>query len=116
MIHEFGWAWDDWDRIAAGIVAGHINECGAQASGGNCLVDWWSIPDLASVGYPIIEAAPDGTFVVTKHEGTGGRITAATVKEQLVYEMGDPKSYITPDAVADFTTIRWTRRGPTGCG
>ncbi|CAN5848753.1 hypothetical protein BH23GEM6_BH23GEM6_26830 [soil metagenome] len=108
MIHEFGWDWDDFDRIAAGIVAGHINECGAQASGGNCLIDWRDIPDLASVGYPIIEAFPDGSFVVTKHSGTGGRITAATVKEQLLYEMGDPKSYITPDAVADFTTISLT--------
>ena len=105
MIHEFGWAWDDYDRIAAGIVAGHINECGAQASGGNCLVDWRNIPDLALVGYPIVEAAPDGTFVVTKHPHTGGRISVATVKEQLLYEMGDPKSYITPDAIADFTTI-----------
>ncbi len=106
MIHEFGWEWDDFDRIGAGIVAGHINECGAQASGGNSLVDWRSVPDLANVGYPIIEARPDGSFVVTKHAGTGGRIDVATVKEQLVYEMGDPRSYITPDAVADFTTIQ----------
>jgi hypothetical protein len=106
MIHEFGWAWDDHDRIAAGIVAGHINECGAQASGGNCLVDWRNVPNLASIGYPIVEAHADGSFVVTKHGGTGGRISTATVKEQLLYEMGDPKSYITPDAVADFTTIQ----------
>jgi hypothetical protein len=112
MIHEFGWDWDDFDRIAAGIVAGHINECGAQASGGNCLIDWRDIPDLAQVGYPIIEAFPDGSFVVTKHEGTGGRITTATVKEQLLYEMGDPTSYITPDAVADFTTIALHDDGP----
>ncbi|MGI9181541.1 MAG: acyclic terpene utilization AtuA family protein [Longimicrobiaceae bacterium] len=106
MIHAFGWSWDDYDRIAAGIVAGHINECGAQASGGNCLVDWRNIPNLASVGYPIIEAYPDGSFLVTKHQGTGGCVTDYTVKEQLVYEMGDPRSYITPDAVADFTTIQ----------
>jgi len=106
IIHEFGWSFEDWDRIAAGIVAGHINECGAQASGGNCLIDWRDIPDLARVGYPIIEALADGSFFVTKHEGTGGRISSATVKEQLLYEMGDPKSYITPDAIADFTTIR----------
>jgi hypothetical protein len=111
MIHEFGWAWDDFDRIAAGIVAGHINECGAQASGGNCLVDWREIPGLAEIGYPIVEAFQDGSFVVTKHAGTGGRITAATVKEQLLYEMGDPHSYITPDAVADFTTISLTDEG-----
>jgi hypothetical protein len=111
MIHEFGWGWDDYDRIAAGVVAGHINECGAQASGGNSLVDWRSVPDLANVGYPIIEAQPDGSFVVTKHRGTGGRIDVATVKEQLVYEMGDPRSYITPDAVADFTTIQLEAEG-----
>ena len=111
MMHEFGWGADDHDRIAAGIVAGHINECGAQASGGNCLVDWASIPELADIGYPIIEAAPDGTFVVTKHAGTGGRISPAIVKEQLLYEMGDPTSYITPDAIADFTTIRLEGEG-----
>jgi hypothetical protein len=106
MMYEFGWDAGDHDRIASGIVAGHINECGAQASGGNCLVDWETIPALADVGYPIIEANPDGTFVVTKHDGTGGRISPAIVKEQLLYEMGNPRSYITPDAVADFTTIR----------
>ena len=109
MVHEFGWSLDDYDKIAAGVVAGHINECGAQASGGNTLVDWRNIRDLARVGYPIIEAFPDGTFVVTKHEGTGGHVTLPTVKEQLVYEMGDPRSYITPDTVADFTTIRLER-------
>ena len=104
--HEFGWAADDWNRLAAGIVAGHIIECGAQCSGGNCLYDWRNIPDLANVGYPIVEARADGTFVVTKHEGTGGRISTHTIAEQLVYEMGDPRSYITPDVVADFTSIR----------
>ena len=106
MIHEFGWREDDWDRIAHGIVAGHINECGAQATGGNCLVDWEAIPDLADVGYPIIEATPEGPFVVTKHAGTGGRVSEAIIKEQVVYEMGDPREYITPDGIADFTTIR----------
>ena len=111
LIHEFGWRWEEWDRIAAGIVAGHINECGAQASGGNSLVDWESIPGLATVGYPIIEASADGSFVVTKHEGTGGRISVATVKEQLLYEMGDPREYITPDGVADFTTIHLDAAG-----
>ncbi|MDQ3667657.1 MAG: DUF1446 domain-containing protein [Acidobacteriota bacterium] len=105
MIHEFGWAPDDWDRLAAGTIAGHIIECGAQASGGNCQYDWRSIPDLADVGFPIAEAAPDGTFVITKHEGTGGCVTIPSIKEQLVYEMGDPYEYITPDCVADFTTV-----------
>lgn len=112
MMHEFGWSATDHDQIAAGIVAGHINECGAQASGGNCLVDWETIPDLAGVGYPIVEAEPDGSFVVTKHPGTGGRIDAAVIKEQLLYEMGDPRSYITPDGIADFTTIQLEEVGP----
>jgi len=106
MIHAFGWRVDDWDRLAAGVVAGHINECGAQCTGGNSLVAWESIPDLEDVGFPIIEAWPDGTFVVTKHAGTGGRVSASIVAEQIVYEMGDPSTYITPDVVADFTTIR----------
>ena len=104
--HEFGWGPTDWDLLAAGIIAGHILECGAQCSGGNCLHDWRSIPDLANVGYPIAEASADGSFVVMKHPGTGGRISVPSVTEQLVYEMGDPKEYITPDVVADFTTIR----------
>src|SRR6185312_13811119 len=106
MIHEFGWATDDWDRLAAGTIAGHIIECGAQCSGGNCQFDWQNIPDLANVGFPIAEASPDGTFVITKHEGTGGRVNVPSIKEQLLYEMGDPHEYITPDCVADFTTIQ----------
>jgi hypothetical protein len=105
LIHEFGWAEDDWDRIAAGIVAGHVNECGAQAAGGNTLYDWRSV-DLVAPGYPIIEASPDGSFVVTKHPDLGGRVSWATVTEQLVYEMGDPTEYITPDGVADFSTVQ----------
>jgi hypothetical protein len=111
MIHEFGWAADDWDRLAAGTVAGHTVECGAQCTGGNCLIDWDTVPNLVDIGYPIIEANADGTFVITKHEGTGGRVTVAGVKEQLVYEMGDPNSYITPDVVADFTTIHLGQDG-----
>jgi hypothetical protein len=111
MIHAFGWRADDWDKLAAGTVAGHTIECGAQCSGGNCLVDWERVPDLAHVGYPIVEAYPDGTFEITKHPNTGGRITVAGVTEQLVYEMGDPTAYITPDCVADFTTIRLTQVG-----
>ena len=109
--HEFGWADDDWDRLAAGIVAGHIIECGAQCSGGNCLYDWRTIPELANVGYPIVEASPDGSFFITKHPNTGGRISVPSVSEQLVYEMGDPRSYITPDVVADFTSIRLEAAG-----
>jgi hypothetical protein len=106
LINEFGWRADDWDKLSAGTIAGHIIECGAQASGGNCQYDWQSIPDLANVGFPIVEASPDGTFVVTKHEGTGGRVSIHSIREQLVYEMGDPHDYITPDCVADFTTVQ----------
>jgi hypothetical protein len=105
LAHEFDWAPDDWNRLAAGVVAGHINECGAQATGGNTLLDWRGV-DLVRPGYPIIEAGPDGSFVVTKHPDLGGRVSWATVTEQLVYEMGDPREYITPDCVADFSTIR----------
>jgi hypothetical protein len=106
MIYEFGWREDDYDQLAAGTVAGHIIECGAQCTGGNCQVDWQSVPDMDQIGYPIIEANEDGTFVVTKHTGTGGRVNAPTVKEQLVYEIGNPREYITPECIADFTTIR----------
>jgi hypothetical protein len=109
--HEFGWGATDWNLLAAGIIAGHIIECGAQCSGGNCLYDWRNIPDLANVGYPIVEARADGTFVVVKHPNTGGRISVPSVTEQLVYEMGDPHSYITPDVVADFSTIRLAADG-----
>ncbi|MBX7143879.1 MAG: DUF1446 domain-containing protein [Oligoflexia bacterium] len=112
LIHEFGWSFEDWDKLATGTIAGHIIECGAQCSGGNCSADWQTIPDLARVGFPIIEAYDDGTFVVTKHEGTGGRVDLRTVKEQLVYEMGDPHAYITPDVIADFTTISLQQEGP----
>src|SRR5688572_21061604 len=100
LMHEFDWKFDQWDLISAGTIAGHIIECGAQASGGNCQYDWQNIPDLANVGFPIVEASPDGEFVITKHDGTGGRVNIPAIKEQLLYEMGDPKSYITPDVVA----------------
>ena len=111
LMHEFGWSPDDWNRMAAGTIAGHIIECGAQCTGGNCQYEWRSIPSLANVGFPIVEAAPDGTFVVTKHERTGGWVIIPSIKEQLVYEMGDPHSYITPDCVADFTTVRLEYEG-----
>ena len=111
MVFEFGWSWDDWDKLAAGVVAGHINECGAQATGGNFLGDWHLLPNLAEIGFPIIEAYPDGTFIVTKHEGTGGAVTRETVSEQLLYEIGNPQEYITPDCIADFTTIQLREDG-----
>jgi hypothetical protein len=111
MVFEFGWSWDDWDKLAAGVVAGHINECGAQATGGNFLGDWHLLLNLAEIGFPIIEAYPDGTFIVTKHEGTGGAVTRETVSEQLLYEIGNPQEYITPDCIADFTTIQLREDG-----
>jgi len=112
MIHEFGWRETDWNKLAAGTVAGHIIECGTQSTGGNCQVDWQNIPDLANIGYPIVEAEPDGTFAVTKHPGTGGRVHSDIVKEQLLYELGDPKNFIAPDCTADFTTIHLADIGP----
>jgi hypothetical protein len=105
MIHEFGWSFDDYNKMAAGTIAGHIIECGAQVSGGN-FTDWEKVDDFVDVGFPIIEARPDGDFYVTKHEGTGGLVSEQTVKEQLLYEIGDPKEYITPDVIADFTSIQ----------
>lgn len=111
LMHEFDWKFDDWDKVSAGTIAGHIIECGAQSSGGNCQYDWQNIPDMANIGFPIIEASPDGTFIVTKHEGTGGRVNVQSVTEQLLYEMGDPKAYITPDVVADFSSINLEAAG-----
>lgn len=111
MIHEFGWTDGDWNRLAAGTVAGHIVECGAQCTGGNCSLDWQSIPDMANIGFPVIEADSSGDFVVTKHPGTGGRVTVASVKEQLLYELGDPAAYLTPDCTADFTSLRLRQDG-----
>jgi len=112
MIHRFGWHTDEFDKLSAGTIAGHIIECGAQSTGGNCQVDWQNIPDMANIGYPIVEAEPDGTFVVTRHPKAGGRVSVHTVKEQLLYEIGDPARYLTPDCVADFTSVRPAVAGP----
>ena len=111
MIYEFGWDFNDWDKLACGTVAGHIIECGGQASGGNYMEDWENVPDLANIGFPIIEAHEDGTFYVTKHDGTGGKVSRGTVAEQCLYEIGDPKNYITPDVIADFSTINLLDEG-----
>ncbi|MAF64357.1 MAG: ATPase [Planctomycetes bacterium] len=110
MIHEFGWSTGDFDLLAAGTVAGHIVECGAQCTGGN-YTDWRSIDDLARIGYPIIDAGADGDFAVTKHEGTGGRVDVDTVTHQLAYEMGDPANYVTPDVIAAFTSFSLEQEG-----
>ena len=106
LLAHFDWPADDWNRRAAGVVAGHVIECGGQASGGNFCGGWESVPDLANLGYPIAEVEASGDFVVTKHPGLGGLVTPAVVKEQLLYEIGDPRAYPTPDATADFTSFR----------
>lgn len=111
LIHEFGWSMDDVHRMAAAVLAGHVVECGAQATGGNCMAEWWTIPDLDRVGFPVVEVEESGAFTVTKHPGTGGRVDRRTVTEQIVYEIGDPTRVLTPDVVADFTTIRLTDEG-----
>ncbi|HEX6380857.1 MAG TPA: acyclic terpene utilization AtuA family protein [Acidimicrobiia bacterium] len=110
MIYEFGWAADDWNRLAAGIVAGHIIECGTQCTGGN-FTDWQKVKSLSNLGFPLVEAFPDGTFTVTKHPGTGGLVSVHTVSEQLLYEMGAPQ-YLAPDCIARFDSIRLTQDGP----
>jgi hypothetical protein len=106
LLARYGWPADDWDRRAAGIVTGHLLECGAQASGGNFAGGWQTVPQLARVAYPIAEVEENGEFVVTKHAVLGGSVTPAVLKEQLLYEIGDPRAYVTPDVVADFTSIR----------
>lgn len=111
MVHEFGWELTDWDKLASGIVAGHIIECGAQSSGGN-FTDWQKINSWENFGYPIVEAYPDGSFIVTKAEHSGGIVTIDSIKEQILYEMGDPSGYISPDVIADFTTIKLVQEGP----
>ena len=110
MIHEFGWSFEDYDLMATGTIAGHIIECGGQVSGGN-FTDWETVEDLVNIGFPIIEAHPDGTFYVTKHAGTGGLVSEMTVKEQLLYEIGNPAEYITPDCIADFTSVKVLQEG-----
>jgi Acyclic terpene utilisation family protein AtuA len=107
--HAFGWAWDDWDRLSAASVAGHLLECGAQATGG--LWCNWQETDLADVGYPVAEMDADGSFLLTKPEGTGGVVNRETVSEQMLYEVGDPAAYLTPDVTADFTSVTLTEMG-----
>ncbi len=114
LMHHFGWASDDWDRLASGIVCGHLLECTGQIVGGNslALIHAMEPAALAHPGYPIAEVEADGSFTVTKVPGTPGRVTQETVKEQLLYEMHDPRAYVTPDVVADVTTLRLADAGP----
>lgn len=114
LVAHYGWAWDDWDRLAAGIVAGHLLECTGQVVGGNslALVDQTDPRDLPHLGYPIAHVEADGSFTLTKTPGTPGCVAPETVKEQLLYEVHDPARYVTPDVVADFTTLRLTPGGP----
>jgi hypothetical protein len=109
-VYEFGWGWEDWDHLAAGTVAGHLIECGAQATGG-LWCNWQDAPDMGNVGYPIAEIEADGTFRITKPPATGGAVNCETVSEQLLYEVGDPAAYLTPDVTADFTSVTLTQEG-----
>jgi hypothetical protein len=109
-VHEFGWDSHDWDRLSAATVAGHLIECGAQVTGG-LWCNWQDVADLADVGYPVAEISADGSLVITKPEGTGGAVNRETVSEQLLYEVGDPAAYLTPDVVADFTSVHLKEQG-----
>jgi hypothetical protein len=113
LIAHYGWEWDDWNRLASGIVAGHLLECTGQVVGGNSLavIDQIDPHDLNRLGYPIAQVEADGSFTLTKTPGLPGIVNTDTVKEQLLYEVHDPANYITPDVVADFTTLRLEQTG-----
>lgn len=111
LVHELGWSWDDWDRLAAGVVVGHLLECSGQVTGGNYSGAWWQNPDPLRVGFPIAEVEADGSAVITKPAVSGGMVTFDTVREQLLYEVHDPARYLNPDVVADFTSLTLTDEG-----
>ncbi|QXL83520.1 acyclic terpene utilization AtuA family protein [Comamonas sp. NLF-1-9] len=111
LMHEFGWQADELDKLAGGSLAGHIIECGCQATGG-LHTDWQAVPDWPHIGYPIVECAQDGSFTVTKPAGTGGLIAPQVLAEQMLYEIHDPAAYLLPDVVCDFTQVTMTQTGP----
>jgi len=111
-VHEFGWGLDDFDKLAAAVIAGHIIECGPQATGGNYQGGWEKVDGLDRVGYPIAEISENGDVVITKHSSTGGEVTFHSVAEQLLYEMGDPTRFLSPDVVVDCSQVSLVEEGP----
>lgn len=111
MVFEFGWGWEDYDRLASALLAGHLIECGTQSTGGN-YTRWQEVPTFSNMGYPVVEAYADGSFVLTKHPNTGGLVNTLTAKEQILYEIGDPRFYMSPDVIADFTSFHMLEEGP----